>query len=111
MLTGKIPTGLDGQTWDSPAAWFEDHREILTGEAQKQTGETEGTKFNGAFRSTLMRYWRTKKPKGDTGTEKPRPTPHWEPPQRPPGDERLIADMTDEELEQVRDKGREIFPH
>ena len=67
MLKGEIPTGLDGQTWPTPAAWFEDHREILIGEAQAKTGEESGTKFNGAFRSTLMRYWNSKTPKGRNG--------------------------------------------
>ena len=64
MLKGEIPTGLDGQTWPSSAAWFEHHREILIGEAQAKTGEESGTKFNGAFRSLMMRYWKTKHPKG-----------------------------------------------
>ncbi len=76
MLKGEIPTGLDGQTWPTPQAWFDHHREILVGEAQKQTGEESGTKFNGAFRSTLMRYWNSKKPKGratNGGTHGPKP--------------------------------------
>lgn len=76
MLKGEIPTGLDGQTWPTPEAWFDHHREILVGEAQKQTGEESGTKFNGAFRSTLMRYWNSKKPKGratNGGTHGPKP--------------------------------------
>ena len=73
MLKGEIPTGLGGETWPSPAAWFEEHREILIGEAQKQTGEESGTKFNGAFRSTLMRYWKNKHPKGRSNGSGPKP--------------------------------------
>ncbi len=37
----------------------------------------------------------------------PRPTPSWEPPTRPPGDEPLIADMTDEQRDELIAKNRE----
>ena len=113
MLKGEIPTGLNGQVWSSPADWFEGHREILIGEAQTKSGEEQGTKFNGAFRSTLMRYWnhKTPKPGANGGQELIHPQPPvYEGPQRPPGNEKLIADLSDAEREALVAEGRKLFP-
>jgi len=63
MLVGEIPAGLDGIRYATREDWFRDHLEIIRGQAEAETGETSGPKFNGAFRSCLMRYWRHKRPR------------------------------------------------
>lgn len=71
MLKGKIPTGLDGEIWATPAAWFEAHREQLTLDSQRDSGQNDGLEFQRHFRALMMRWWNHKQPKGGNGRARP----------------------------------------
>lgn len=62
MLKGKVPTGLNGETWDTPTAWFEHHRELIIAEAQLKAKCDDGPQFQRAFKSVMLRFWNAKAP-------------------------------------------------
>lgn len=87
FLTDGIPIGLRGETWETAAAWFDHHYEILDAEAegnartkaQKANGKGDSTgweeQYNPAFKSILHRYWANKKPEIQRrGRSKQKPT-------------------------------------
>lgn len=75
FLKGSIPNGLNGQTWDTIADWFDHHYDILDAEAEGNArtkaakanggGDSVGweQQYNAAFKSVLNRYWKNKAPK------------------------------------------------
>lgn len=63
LLKGETPTGLSGETWDTPADWLGFHESLIRAEAEfKAEGETEGKKFTAAFKAIMMRFWNSKTP-------------------------------------------------
>ena len=62
MLTGQVPVGLAGETWDSPREWLYAHTDTLLAEAEFKAGCESGKHFNAAFKSIMHKWWNSKAP-------------------------------------------------
>lgn len=84
LLKGRVPVGLNGQTWPSSDEWFDHHYAILDAEAEGDARikaakagaplDWQSVFYNPAFKSVLMRYWKNKKPKVVRGSRRQAPT-------------------------------------
>ena len=65
MLRGKIPIGISGEEWNSPADWLASHEDTIQAEVElRLVDEEEVTpaKANAMFKRVLMSFWGNKVP-------------------------------------------------